>query len=104
MEVKRGSIVLVDFDPVVGSEQGKTRPALVIQNDIYNKYSPTTIVAPITSKIFTKEFSTNVEIGPEESGLRIKSRILKNVGSIFISRMKEADRAIKVSLGLESDF
>src|SRR3989344_1326840 len=117
MEVKRGSIVLVDFDPVVGSEQGKTRPALVIQNDIYNKYSPTTIVAPITSKVFTKEFSTNVEIGPEESGLRIKStilfnqirvidksRILKNVGSIFISRMKEADRAIKVSLGLESDF
>ncbi|HLD79022.1 MAG TPA: type II toxin-antitoxin system PemK/MazF family toxin, partial [Candidatus Nanoarchaeia archaeon] len=40
--IKRGDIVLVSLDPVVGSEQGKTRPALVIQNDIGNEYSPTT--------------------------------------------------------------
>ena len=52
--IKHGDIVLVNLDPVIGSEQGKTRPALVIQNNIGNEYSPTTIVAPITTKIFSK--------------------------------------------------
>mgnify|MGYP001597481433 CR=1 FL=1 len=55
MEIKRGDIVLVNFEPVKGSEQGGIRPSLIIQNDIFNKYSPTTIVAPITSKLFKKE-------------------------------------------------
>ena len=48
LQIKRGDIYFVNLDPVVGSETGKTRPVLVIQNDIGNKYSPTTIVSIIT--------------------------------------------------------
>ena len=48
---KRGEIYYADLSPVVGSEQGGIRPVLIVQNDIGNKYSPTIIVAAITSKI-----------------------------------------------------
>ena len=111
--IKRGDIVLVSLDPVVGSEQGKTRPALVIQNDIGNEYSPTTIVAPITSKLFSQQFPTNVEIDKTNSPLKEnstillnqirsidKSRITKNYGSIAANKIKEVDDAIRNSLGL----
>ena len=67
MEVERGEIVLVYFEPVRGSEQGGVRPALIVQNNIYNKYSPTTIVALITAKIFKKEYSTNVLLHKEDA-------------------------------------
>ena len=46
--IRRSNIILVNFDPIIGKEQGRTRPAIVIQNNISNIYSPTTIVAPIT--------------------------------------------------------
>lgn len=111
MDIKRGDLVVVNLDPVIGSEQGKTRPALVIQNDIGNRYSPTTIVAPITSKIFSKEFSTNVQLSPQDSGLENestillnqirtldKSRIMKKLGSLQDQIMKKVDVAIKISL------
>ena len=113
MDIKRGDIVLVNLDTVIGSEQGKTRPALVIQNDIGNKYSPTTIVAPITSKIFSKEFSTNVQVSPQDSGLETestillnqirtldKSRIIKKLGSTKDQIIKKVDLAIKISLNV----
>ena len=48
---RRGDIYLVDFDPVVGSEQGGVRPVLIIQNDVGNRHSPTVICAAITSKM-----------------------------------------------------
>ena len=51
MDLKRGDIVLVDFEPVKGSEQRGIRPSLIIQNDIGNEHSPLTIIAPITSNI-----------------------------------------------------
>lgn len=114
MEIKRGEIVLVNLDPVVGSEQGKTRPALVIQNDLGNQYSPTTIIAPITSTIFSKEFPTNVHLSRKDSGLDKEStillnqirvvdklRIVKKFGRADIEIMKKVDLAIQVSLGLK---
>ena len=76
MKIKRGQIVMVKLDPVVGSEQGKTRPALIIQNDIGNEFSPVTIVAPITSRIIDKQYPTNVQISKKESGLDKESTIL----------------------------
>ena len=113
MELKRGDIVLVNLDPAIGSEQGKKRPALVIQNDFGNKYSPTTIVASITSKIFSKEFPTNVQINTKDSGLEKestillnqiraidKSRIVKKFGRLDEQMMKRVEMAIKESLGL----
>ena len=48
---RRGEIYLTALDPTIGHEIKKTRPALVIQNDVSNQYSATTIVAPITSTV-----------------------------------------------------
>ncbi|NLK23267.1 MAG: type II toxin-antitoxin system PemK/MazF family toxin [Clostridiales bacterium] len=50
VQIFRDSIIMVDFGETVGSVQNGTRPAIVVQNDIGNKYSPTTIVVPITAK------------------------------------------------------
>ena len=114
MKIKRGEIVLVNLDPVVGSEQGRIRPAVVIQNDYGNEYSPMTIVAPVTSKIYTKEFSTNVQISPNESCLDEestvllnqikaidKTRIIKKLEQLNNNIMEKIDLAIKASLGLD---
>lgn len=114
IEVFCGDIVLVDFDPV-GSEQGKIRPALIVQNDVSNKYSPVTIVAAITSKAYSKEYSTNVELTtPEKYGLEFdstillnqirtidKSRIIKKLGRVDFAIMVKVDEAIKASLGID---
>lgn len=112
IDVLRGDIVLVDLQVGIGSEQGGIRPAVIIQNDVSNKYSPTTIVAPVTSKVFTKEYPTNVELG-EDSGLSTKStvflnqirtidksRIVKILGRLRDIDLRKVNSAIKVSLGL----
>lgn len=114
MEIRRGDIVLVRLDPVVGSEQGKTRPGVIIQNDDGNKFSPTTIVAPVTSKVFSKEYPTNVflpvgSFGLSESSTVLlnqvrtvdKVRIIKRIGILNDSFMKKVDFAVKISLGLD---
>jgi len=114
MEIKRGEVVLVNFEPVKGSEQGGVRPSLIIQNDIFNKYSPATIVAPITSKSFKKEYPTNVIIKKEESRLSLDStillnqiktidklRIIKKISFLDNFTMNKVDRAIKVSLAVD---
>ena len=112
-KIRRGDIFSVDFEPVRGSEQGKVRPALVIQNDIGNQYSPTIIVAPITSGDKAK-FRVNVEIKMPEGRLTNNSLILLNQirtkdrarfgrywGHVTSKTMQKVDEAIKVSLGLE---
>jgi mRNA interferase MazF len=113
MEIRRGDIFLVDFEPVKGSEQGGIRPALVIQNDIYNEHSPVIVVASITSKQFSKEFPTNVFISKEDSGLNKDSTILLNQIRTIDKRrivnklrplnhflMRKVDMALKISLAL----
>ena len=62
IEVKRGDLFFADLNPVVGSEQGGRRPVVVLQNDIGNQYSPTTIVAAITSRLKKAKLPTHVEI------------------------------------------
>src|SRR6266481_3546894 len=74
----RGDIYLVNFDPTVGSEMRKTRPALVIQNDIGNQYSPITIVAAITSRFDEPPYPTEVIMEPIESGLLKRSAVVLN--------------------------
>lgn len=73
MSLARGEIYWVEFDPVKGSEQGGLRPALVVQNDIGNRFSPTTVVAAITTTIPPKPYPFVVVIEPEESGLPERS-------------------------------
>ncbi len=114
MEIKRGEIVLAGLEPVKGSEQGGIRPVLIIQNDEGNKFSPTTIIVPVTSTKFTKEFPTNVNISKQESKLNNdstvlmnqirtidKRRIIKRLGVLDNFTMNKIDRALKISLALD---
>jgi mRNA interferase MazF len=78
MIIKRGEIFLANLKPIKGSEQGGIRPVLIIQNDISNKHSPVTIISAITSKIFEKEYSTNIFISKKDSGLDKDSTIMLN--------------------------
>ena len=76
MLVRRGDVFYADLSPVIGSEQGGTRPVLILQNDIGNQYSPTTIVAAITSQISKAKLPTHVEMKAKESGLDKNSVVL----------------------------
>ena len=113
VEIKRGDIFLADLEPVQGSEQGGIRPALIIQNNVHNQYSPVIIIAAITSKNFTKEFPTNVFLRKEDSRLKKdstillnqirtidKKRILKKVSVLDKEIMEKVNLAIKISLDL----
>ena len=114
VEIKKGDIVLVNLEPIKGSEQGCIRPCLIIQNNQGNKCSPLTIIAPLTSKAFTKEFPTNVVVSKEDSGLNKNSTILLNqirtidkrritrkVSSLSAEIMSKVEMAIKISLDLK---
>jgi mRNA interferase MazF len=109
----RGEIYLVNFDPTIGSEISKTRPALIIQNNIANENSPITIIAAITSKFDDRLYPTEVLIEPPEGGLKTTSvillnqirsidrqRLIKRLGVISPEKLNEVDRAIQISFGL----
>lgn len=112
---KRWEIYYADLSPVKGSEQGGERPVLILQNDIGNRYSPTTIVACITTKIHQKhEIPTHIEITdpfcglPKNSMVLLeqlrtidKSRLKNKVGEInFLNDILNIEKGLKVSLGL----
>jgi mRNA interferase MazF len=111
--VKRGDIFYADLSPVVGSEQGGVRPVIIIQNDIGNKYSPTIIIAAITSQINKAKLPTHVEISSEEYGLNKdsvvlleqirtldKKRLKEKIGHMTDSDMEKVDNALLISVGL----
>jgi len=110
---RRGEVYLVNFDPTVGAEIRKTRPALILQNDIANRWSPITIVAAVTSQIAGKVYPTEVRVQPPEGGLATESvvllnqvrsidkrRLVKRLGRMKSDTMEQVDRALQVSLGL----
>jgi len=112
--IKRGEIFLANLEPVKGKEQGGLRPVLILQNDISNKYSPVTIIAAITSKIFVKEYPTNIFLSKNNSGLNKDStimlnqirtidslRLIKKIGKVDNFIMNKVDRALKISLSLD---
>lgn len=76
MKVKRGEVYLADLSDASGSEQGKVRPVVIIQNNQGNKYSPTTIVACLSSQIIQKTSFTNTPSLPEGIGLKYKSMVM----------------------------
>lgn len=113
MRILRGEIYWIDFGPTVGSEIMKVRPAVIIQNDVGNLNSPTTIVAAITSTSPAKNYPFVVRVQDGEGGLAKggtillnqiqtidKSRVGKKIGKFGAKRMTEIDEALKVSLGL----
>ena len=112
MSIKRGDVFYVNLDPTKGSEQAGTRPVLVIQNDVGNEYAPTVIIAPFTTKSFTKYYPTNVNVLEGTAGLREdstvllsqirtidKNRLERKVGHLPPALMQQVDEAIKASLG-----
>lgn len=113
MIVKRGDIFYADLSPVIGSEQGGVRPVLVIQNNVGNKYSPTIIIAAITSQINKAKLPTHVEINAPEYGLPKdsvvlleqirtidKKRLREKLGRFNNEMMDVIDKSLKVSVGL----
>lgn len=112
MVIKRGDIFYADLKEGMGSEQTGTRPVLIIQNDVGNKFSNTVIVLPITSK-GKSNIPTHVNIQGKKCGLEKnsvilaeqvrtldKKRLKKKVGVIDNKMLEEVRKAIEISLGI----
>ncbi len=94
--IKRGEIYFAQLNPVVGSEQGGIRPVLVVQNDIGNQYSPTTIVLAITSQINKAKLPTHVELKKDTYGMERDSVILtEQIRTIDKTRLKQRIAVLK---------
>lgn len=126
MSTRRGEFYWVEFDPVKGSEQGGVRPALVVQNDVGNRHSPTTVVAAITGTLPQRPYPFVVVVQPEESGLAEVSAVncaqlatiqhrgeqsrlrpprgetkVRPVGRLGTATMRQVGRALRYNLALE---
>lgn len=111
--VNRGEIYYANLSPSQGSEQGGLRPVLVIQNDVGNRHAPTTIIAPLTSRLAKRPLPTHVVLDatcglPCESvvlceQIRVvdKSRLSTRLGEVDSLTMERVDTALKISLGLD---
>ena len=112
--VKRGDIFYADLSPVVGSEQGGTRPVLIVQNDTGNRHSPTVIAAAITSQTGKARLPTHINIIGGSVGLSKDSVILleqirtidkkrwrEHMGHLGEKHMSMVDAAIALSFGLD---
>lgn len=114
--VRRGDIFYADLSPVVGSEQGGTRPVLIVQNDTGNKYSPTVIAAAITSQTGKARLPTHINIAGGSVGLSKdsvilleqirtidKRRLREHMGKLDDAHMHLVDDAIAISFGLQDN-
>jgi len=113
----RGDIYYADLSPVVGSEQGGTRPVLVIQNDIGNFHSPTVIIAAITTRFTKAKIPTHIELKSGKAGLERdsvimleqirtidKKRLTEKVSQLNSWTMKQVDLALCVSLAVKIEI
>ncbi len=111
--VRRGDIFYADLSPVVGSEQGGTRPVLIVQNDTGNRHSPTVIAAAITSQTGKARLPTHITVPGSEAGLSRdsvilleqirtldKRRLREHMGRLSDEQMSRVDQALEVSFGL----
>lgn len=114
MKVKRGDLFYADLNPVIGSEQGGVRPVLVVQNNVGNKYSPTTIIAAITSQGKKAKLPTHVPVTgnvyglPKDSIILMeqlrtidKKRLREKIGTLDESSMIKVEDAVRVSLEVD---
>jgi len=113
LEIRRGDVVIVRLDPAEGHELRKTRPAVVVQNDIGNENAGTTIVAPATGTYRGYPFEVLVEAGSspfeKDSSVRldqlrvvsVEKRIHSVLGSLDAETIAAIDDALKLSLGLD---
>lgn len=114
--VKRGDIFYADLSPVVGSEQGGTRPVLIVQNDTGNRHSPTVIAAAITSQTGKAKLPTHINLPGNTVGLSRdsvvlleqirtidKKRLREHMGCVGEGLMNQIDNAIAISFGLHQN-
>lgn len=113
--VRRGEIYLIDLSNQIGSEQSGVRPAIVVQNETGNMYSPTTIICPLTSKTKTMA-ATHVELTTEDAGIikdstvlceqvRVidKTRIRKRLGEVTnLQKIEDINQKILISFGINT--
>lgn len=112
--IKRGDIHYANLGSNIGSEQGGRRPVLIIQNNIGNKFSPTVIIASITSRTGKAKIPTHVGIDAYRYGLPAnsvvlleqirtidKSRLENKIGQLDTETMNYIDKSLKISLGVE---
>ena len=102
--IRRGTLFYADLDPVVGSEQGGTRPVLVLQNNVGNSFSPTVVTAAITSRRDKTNLPTHVSLenvpGLAPTSLLLleqirtvdRRRLRGYIGHISREKMKEIDK------------
>lgn len=111
--ILRGEIYRAQLDPVLGSEQGGMRPVLIVQNNVGNRYSPTVIALPVTSRMSKSRLPTHVEVQPGKCGLLKpsiilaeqvrtldKQRLHEKLGCADTKTMAEVDKALRMSLQL----
>ncbi len=112
ISIKRGDLFWVNLNPTKGSEQAGRRPVVVIQNDIGNQLAPTVIIAPLTTKSYSKEYPTNVNLPKGAAGVKTNSTILLSqirtidkerlelrIGTLTSNHISKLNAAIKISLG-----
>ena len=109
---RRGDVYLADLDPVMGSEQGGTRPVVVLQNDVGNYYSDTIIVVPLTGRMKRLDLPVHVymekirglsrpSVAETEQLVRIsKDRVRNYLGRLTREQMKRVEKALLNSLGM----
>mgnify|MGYP002240483591 CR=1 FL=1 len=112
MNILRGDLYYADLTPVTGSEQGGVRPVLMIQNDMGNRFSPTVIVAAVTSRQDKHPLPTHVQsvqpLWPEEHSVVLleqirtidRVRLREYIGRLTEEDMEQVDHALRISIGL----
>jgi len=114
MTINRGEIHLASLDPALGREISKTRPVVIISNDINNRFSGTITVLPITSMNLEKIYPFEVKLPkgagnlPKDSKVKAdqirtldKRRIIKTIGMLDDENMARIETALKIHLGIE---
>ena len=110
---ERGEVYWVDFEPRRGSEQGGVRPALVVQNDRGNQYSPVTVVVALSSAPLPRVYPFTVPYGDGELAIPGAghvncaqlltvdiSRLGQSIGKLSVERMRQVDAALRYELAL----
>lgn len=110
MTIKRGNIYLASLDPTIGNEISKTRPVVVLSNDINNEYSNTVTILPITSNVTRiYPFEVFIKMGlanlPKDSKVKAdqirtidKTRLIKEIGSLPNNMVEQIEEAVRIHL------
>ena len=106
--MNRGEVWWVNFDPAVGGEIRKRRPAVIVSNDLANKHLNRVQVVPLTSqvgKLYPSEAAVAIAGRPSKAiadqlTTASKQRLTKKIGQVSREDMNKIERAVILQLGL----